>query len=63
MARIRSLLIELSDVVGARLTQGGSVLSKTQMKDVLATAQDLSHQIEELMEWERRGGYWPRSGR
>lgn len=56
---MRDAMIEISGLVGMRLTAGGSTLTKEQIEEAVASAQEIVERGEELLEWLGKGNFAP----
>lgn len=59
MRLLRDAMIEISDLVGARLTSGGSVLSRNELETAVANAEKVVEHGQDLIEWLGKGGFSP----
>ncbi len=59
MRLMRDAMIEISDLVGMRLTQGGSALTRAQAEDAVEAAQKVVEHGTDLIEWLAKGGFAP----
>jgi hypothetical protein len=59
MRQLRDAMIQISDMVSARLVQGGSSLRRDDLERVIESGQTIVDLAEALDTWLRRGGYSP----